>query len=134
MQCLGCGHVWDIGYGKWAPYGPCPACESLAVKPHVVLFNEIAPRYADMHEAIEGLTPEDCFVALGTSGFVVPVGRIISSFTGLKILCNLDPTDRLDGRLFDHCCYNPVTQAMGVISGHIEEVLAKKPVSVRRHE
>ena len=91
----------------------------------------MAPRYADMHEEAAGLTSEDCFVALGTSGFVVPVGRIISGFTGMKILCNLAPSDRLDGRLFDHCYYKPVTQAMKEISEHIEEVLARKPVSAR---
>jgi NAD-dependent deacetylase len=133
MQCLDCCHVWDIGYGMWAPYEPCPACASFAVKPHVVLFNEMAPLYADMYEALDSLTQEDCFVALGTSGFVVPVSRMISGFTGKKILCNLEPSAGLDGRLFNHCYYMPVTQAMKEISGHIAKVLAKKPVSVRKH-
>ena len=133
MQCLDCTHVWDIGYGMWAPYEPCPACASLAVKPHVVLFNEMAPRYADMHEAVESLTADDCFAALGTSGFVVPVGPMISGFTGNKILCNLNASDWLDGRLFDHCYYMPVTQAIEQIAGLIEVTLAGKPVSVRTH-
>jgi NAD-dependent deacetylase len=132
MQCLDCCHVWDIGYGIWAPYEPCPAYASFAVKPHVVLFNEMAPRYADMYEAIDLLTTEDCFVALGTSSFVVPVGSLISGFTGRKILCNLETSAWLGGRLFDHCYDKPVTQAMKEISGHIEEVLAKKPVSVSK--
>jgi len=132
MQCLDCEHVWDIGYGAWAPYETCPACSSLAVKPHVVLFNEMAPRYADMYAVMDSLTADDCFVALGTSGFVVPVAGMIYGFTGAKILCNLEPSAYLDGGLFDHCCYRPVTQAMDEIAGRIEEALAGKPVSVKK--
>ncbi len=131
MQCLDCAHVWDIGYGSWAPYEPCPACASLAVKPHVVLFNEMAPRYRDMHEVMDGLTADDCFVALGTSGFVVPVAGMIYGFMGKKILCNLEPSAYLDGQGFDHCYYMPVTQAIEQIAELIEASLAGKRVPVK---
>ena len=126
MQCLDCAHMWDIGYGSWAPYEPCPACASLAIKPQVVLFNEMAPRYGDMHEIMDSLTADDCFAALGTSGFVVPVAGMIYGFMGKKILCNLESSACLDGQLFDHCYYMPVTQAIDEISGLVAEVLAGK--------
>ncbi len=133
MQCLDCEHVWDIGYGNWAPYEPCPACASLAIKPHVVLFNEMAPQYANMHAVMDSLTADDCFAALGTSGFVVPVAGMIHGFMGKKILCNLEPSAYLDGQLFDHCFYMPVTQAMEKITPLIEAALAGKPVSLKIH-
>lgn len=132
MQCLDCGQAWDIGYGEWPPYGYCPGCASLAVKPNVVLFNEEAPRYLDMYRIVGSMTGDDCFTALGTSGQVVPVGGMIYGFAGTKILCNLEPSPGLDDAQFDHCYYQPVTQAIDQISGRIEDVLTRPRVSVKR--
>ncbi len=126
MQCLACGHVWDIGYEPCALYSTCPGCEADDIKPNVVLFNEVAPRYRDMYALVDGLQPDDCLVALGTSGTVVPVAELVSGRQCTKILCNLEPCYTMQEDVFDHRFYKPVTGAIDDIAVHIEDILEHK--------
>ena len=123
MQCLRCGRVWEIGYDAWPLHDPCPGCCGHDIKPHVVLFNEAAPRYTDMYALVDSLTRQDCFAALGTSGMVVPVTQMIAGLPGTKILCNLEPAGFMDEAYFDVCYYQPVTRAIDMIVRDIMRVL-----------
>lgn len=78
MQCLNCGHKWDIGFTKFLLGDPCPECYSFDdVKPGVVMFYESAPRYVDLYTKFSQISPEDVILVIGTSGNVVPPQYIV---------------------------------------------------------
>ena len=59
LQCVVCGHEWEIGNVAYDRQG-CPACRRTdSVKPGVVFFGENAPLYHDLYEIAAGLRPQD---------------------------------------------------------------------------
>ena len=93
MMCMDpvCGHRWDIGYTEFdAENGSCPACGGKVVKPGVVFFGEMAPKYAVLDKVLSELTDDDVVVVMGTSGQVVPIDYYLLDKPGYKILNNLE--------------------------------------------
>lgn len=122
MRCLACGSVWDIGPTAWNPAEDrCPKCGSITkVKPHVVFFNEAAPLYEPMSEALGSLEQDDVLVVIGTDGAVVPIGQVAEQLRCRKVLNNLEPVapeDFVPGivhpRQFHRALFKPAAQAAG---------------------
>ncbi|MEI8340567.1 MAG: Sir2 family NAD-dependent protein deacetylase [Verrucomicrobiota bacterium] len=124
MQCVDCGHVWNIGYVEWQKSVNCPQCPSVrAVRPHIVFFGEPAPRYETMWRAFDSLREDDVVVVIGTSGVVLPVTQMASYFPGYKILNNLASEQAIDERAFDRVIHKPATLAAEDIDRVLEERL-----------
>ena len=123
MQCVECGHVWNIGYAAWEKGGHCGRCPSIkGVRPNIVFFGEMAPMYEAMWETFASLTAKDVVVVIGTSGVVLPVAHMAAQFPGYKILNNLAAEPAIDDTAFDHVIYLPATQA---VSG-IDRILGER--------
>ena len=92
MRCVACGVVWEIGYRAWdIEADRCPKCNSRrGVKPNVVFFGEQAPAYGGMARALQSLGAKDLFVVIGTSGAVIPVGKIAREVPSTTVLSNLE--------------------------------------------
>ena len=122
MQCTVCGYRWSIGFASWNPTDRCPnpwrICHSTrGVKPGVVFFNEIAPRYADLNRAIRSLLPGDYAVVIGASGHVIPIGIELQPAIGTyKILNNFDniinTTTQYGISGFDHYINKPAVEGV----------------------
>lgn len=132
MQCMACGHVWDIGYAEWTPGDSCPnqprcLCRK-GIKPGVVLFNENAPRYADMYRTLNALTDDDVVVVIGTSGQVVSIGGLLEGRPGYKVLNNLTEAASMYDRAIEQSVYHetffePATGAAEKIDAILRERL-----------
>jgi len=124
MQCVDCGHVWNIGYLAWPQDGRCERCPSVkGVRPNIIFFGEMAPMYEVMWRAFASLAPEDVVVIIGTSGVVLPVGQMAAQFPGYKILNNLAAEPAIDDSAFDRVFYRPATQAAAEINRIVDERL-----------
>jgi NAD-dependent deacetylase len=90
LQCMMCGHCWDIGYAEVQLDVACPCCGPHGyVKPNVVFFGEQAPQYNAMHTIFDHRQPDDVIIVIGTSGNVVPMSYIIGhEQTTYNLLCN----------------------------------------------
>jgi len=123
VECESCGFVYDIGYKKQneAFNGKCPKCFSSKIRPHIVMFGELAPMYENFR-----LELYDCemFVVIGTSGNVIVVDGIASQ-AKFSILNNLEKSDMIDDSVFDKVYYEPATMAITKIEKDIEEFLQK---------
>ena len=125
MQCVDCGHIWNVGYAAWKNGDPCVRCPSTAsVRPNIVFFGEMAPMYEVMWGELASLTMRDVLLVIGTSGVVLPVTHMAAQFGGCKILNNLAAEEAIDGRAFDHVFYQPATQAVVSIDSVLKERLA----------
>lgn len=107
MHCTACAHVWDVGYHAWDPHEDrCPKCSSRkGVKPGVVFFNERAPEYAHLYQAIQLLNDASTVVVIGTTSIVVDIQSLLHQTPGVKILNNLEPVRSLDEQYWDHVFY-----------------------------
>ncbi|MCE6959600.1 NAD-dependent protein deacylase [Cereibacter sphaeroides] len=121
MECLACGHVWEIGTAAWnAASDRCPDCGSLkGVKPNVVFFHEQAPLYQPMWKLFNGLKADDVLVVIGTDGAVVPIGAVAAAVRCRKALNNLEPVpleDWVPGMVapafFHHALFKPAAEAV----------------------
>jgi len=113
MHCTACSERWHVGYRSWNhEEGRCPKCTSRAgVKPGVVFFNEMAPRYAYLAQAFRNLTEDDVVVVIGTSGLVIDVTSIVAKVPAFKILNNLEPSQFIDEDCFDELIYESADKA-----------------------
>jgi NAD-dependent SIR2 family protein deacetylase len=59
----------------------------------VVLFDEMAPKYLDLHNALSALGHGDYFVAVGTSGVVLPVNTIVRKLKKKRVITYLNNLD-----------------------------------------
>jgi len=126
LRCTACGHLWNIGYTEWPAGSQCPSagCGSIrGVKPNIVFFGEMAPRYADLWEAFESTASDDVMIVIGTSGVVLPVNAMASAFNGFSILNNLEAEPAIDDSLFARTFYLPATQAAPQIGEVLRERL-----------
>lgn len=129
MQCVECGHVWNIGYWAWGKGGHCERCPSIkGVRPNIVFFGEPAPKYELLWDAFSLNRLSDVAVVIGTSGVVLPVTQMAAQFRGYKILNNLAPEPAIDGDVFDHVIYLPATQAVADIDRLLAERLAARAI------
>lgn len=86
--------VLDIGYKEDFLF---EKSNFYPVKPNVVFFGEIAPRYEDLYDHLYELCPDDTMLIIGSSEQVVEFGslaRDIARFRGKIIVVNNDPKMR----------------------------------------
>jgi NAD-dependent deacetylase len=124
-HCRACEHRWHVGYAALPVTQRCPTCGSPSTKPGVVMFGEMAPLYATMHEVF-GNSRDDLILVIGTSGAVIPfeyvVGNRRSTHRSYTVLNNLerDPDVRYE-RYFDVTLFKPATEAVDDLTGIVEQ-------------
>jgi len=111
-RCEVCGHIWKIGYADLVGTEHCPLCKAARVRHHIVMFNEQAPEYMRLYEAVEGLEEnrEGLLVVIGTSGLVLPVEEF-ARYAPYSILNNLEPQEAIDDRVFSVHMYEKAGDA-----------------------
>ncbi len=93
LVCRKCDLITDVEHNKVDTNISCQ-CGSEAVKPNVVFFHEKAPLYEKMDKIVNSMSNEDLVVVIGTSGNVVPYGRMIGERRkGINMLNVLDDPD-----------------------------------------
>ena len=123
MTCADCESIWNIGYTAWKTDTPCPSCKSLRdVRPRIVFFQETAPNYMTMWDALDSMTDQDVLLVIGTSGTVLPISGIALRYPGFKLLNNLAPESAIDDNRFDKVLHMPATLA----AEYIDAILADR--------
>lgn len=123
VECEDCGFVYDIGYekSKEAFNGKCPKCYSKKIRPFIVMFGEMAPKYETLNQQLQ-----DCemLIVIGTSGNVIGVNSM-AGFIDISILNNLEPSDAIEDQLFTKVLYKKASDAIDEIKSDIESYLSK---------
>lgn len=140
MQCEACGTVWSIGYAAWGLDDTCPKCGSKkGVKPHVVMFHENAPLYANMWRVFRNLRAQDVLVVIGTRGEVVPIGSVAAMATCRKALNNLEPIDMtqwapgmVSAAYFNHALFKRASEAVDELDGIVRGWMDKGAAELDR--
>ncbi len=118
-RCLRCKAVSPFA-GAGLAAARCPACDAVALRPHVVWFGEVP---LHMHEIRTALRTQcDLFAAIGTSGQVYPAAGFAETARALgarTVELNLEPTK--PAYLFHEARQGPATEVVPV---WVEEVLA----------
>jgi NAD-dependent deacetylase len=110
-RCETCGHIWSIGYADLVGTELCPRCGAARVRHHVVMFNEQAPEYTRLYEALDGLSADrGMLVVIGTSGLVLPVEEF-ARYAPYRVLNNLEPQEAIDDRVFSVHMYEKAGDA-----------------------
>lgn len=134
MKCVACGSTWDVGHTEVGPDDRCISerCNSLrGVRPDVVFFHEMAPRYAIMNRTFKGLRPQDCVVVIGTSGMVINIDQIMFMKGCHKILNNLEPSEWIDATNFDHVLYGRAADMASEINALVFKHMVQHDPSMR---
>ncbi|MBI1363114.1 MAG: NAD-dependent deacetylase [Proteobacteria bacterium] len=134
LQCTRCnGFSWDIGH-RAAQYGAdtCPNCNRPnAVKPNIVLFGGMAPKYRTMYKLFSELTEDDLVVVIGTTGAVIPVNDLLTggvAFYGMgarckALLCLMEPSmyirEDLFGTVIYGCCAENASAIGATVRAHL---------------
>ncbi len=125
LRCLACEHEWEIEAKAYDQSG-CPECGSREdVKPSVVFFGEMAPRYADLHDIVRSLRPQDTTIVVGTSGVVLPADQLFAHSPAHSILVNLEPANQMDEDAFPERFYGPATQQLPALTAALRERMGK---------
>lgn len=117
LRCLKCGEIFNIGYES-IKNKHCPKCQSTNLRHNIVMFEEAAPEYERLYTLLEKTS---LFIAIGTSGAVLPVGHY-ARCCEKSILCNLDDSTNLAG-YFDKFYEGKITEQIAKIQSDIEEFL-----------
>jgi NAD-dependent deacetylase len=131
MKCEACGHVWDIGYRAWSDDDRCPRIRGTVqcgckkgVKPNVIMFHEMAPNYLPMWKTFQSLAKQDVLLVIGTSGAVIGVGDVAAASPATAILSNLESSETIPDRLFDHVIHGRASETADKIEALASELLA----------
>jgi NAD-dependent deacetylase len=109
LHCLACESEWEIESRPYDRKG-CPECGTRQeVKPAVVFFGEMAPRYQDLYDIVQDLRAQDTVVVVGTSGAVLPADRLFGESPAYSILVNLEPGGHMNEAAFSERLYGPAT-------------------------
>jgi NAD-dependent deacetylase len=92
-------------------------------RPDVVLFGEMAPLYANLHDTLADLRPDDITVVIGTRGVVVPIGFMLANKTCHKVLLNLDTSDALPPEFFHRTILAKAADAISEVEELVREHL-----------
>lgn len=117
LYCSACGFVQNVGYDA-QKNTLCPKCKQPFLRHNIVMFEEAAPQYSTLYELL-GLTK--LFIAIGTSGYVLPVGHFARSCEQ-SILNNLIIESEL-GAYFDKVYEMKASEAIDKIAVDIAEFL-----------
>ncbi len=121
VECEDCKKVYNIGYKKLEEFnnGVCPNCKSNKLRPFIVMFGEMAPKYEDLNREIQ-----DCelIVVIGTSGYVIGVNTL-ANFIPYSILNNLEESPAIEDSLFTKVYYKKATEAIDDIAKDIKTFL-----------
>jgi len=122
MHCEDCGYIWNVGYNKFdGGDDQCPNCPSkMAIKPNVVFFNQSAPMYAYLWDALDSIEENDIIIIAGTMGNVLPIEPMLRPLNCKKILNNLEPNISINDDIFDLVLYKPLTKAVPEMEDFIE--------------
>lgn len=120
MVCESCGRVWDIGHEAWnGNLCPCNA-DMHEVKPNVVLFNQVAPRYLDLTRIINQLHEDDVVLVTGTSEQVIPFCTYLRGRPGFKIFNAMEPSQSM---VYDENLIMPATEAFPLVDRIVKLLL-----------
>lgn len=121
VECEKCSLVYDIGYKKIQDSfdGRCPTCSSRKIRPHIVMFGEMAPMYEKFESEMRYCK---LLVIIGTSGNVIDVDRLLSP-RRKTILNNLERSDAINDELYTKVLYKKATDAIDEIAEDIERFL-----------
>ena len=120
--CEYCNYKQDIAYeAQKNRYENCPKC-SHKLRPNIVFFGELAPRYTDMYHYMQNC---QMLVVIGTSGNVINTDMFINNKIKKSILNNLERSSAIDESLYTKVIYKSVTQAIDEIVLDIENFLAQ---------
>lgn len=119
LYCSKCGYTANIGYTRQES-SHCPACDGESLRHNIVMFEEPAPAYESLYTA---LSQTSLFVAIGTSGAVLPVGHFARSCER-SILNNLEADNALDA-YFDELFTMKASEAIDKIALKIREFLGE---------
>lgn len=126
MECTACGYTWTIGEVEYDfENNRCPKCsQRKSVKPDIVFFYGIAPKYQEMFQIFElAESPETLVIVIGTDGSVVPVSQILSGTSSCKILCNLHKSDYIDDYLFNTVYHEPAGKVIDEIEKLVDQFM-----------
>ena len=93
--CMDCG-VQFARYGRLEGNRECPSCRQEALRPDIVLFGETPRRLPTIEAAIKAC---DLFVAIGTSGSVLPAAGFAAearSHGAKTLLLNLEAPESVE--------------------------------------
>ncbi len=110
VECEDCHYIYDIAYNRLRDInnGKCLKCQSSKVRPFIVMFGEMAPKYENLNREIQ-----DCqlIVIIGTSGYVIGVNTL-ANFIDYSILNNLEKSPVIEDKLFTKVYYKKATKAI----------------------
>lgn len=122
MKCTACGHVWNF-YGDWNPNEDRCRCGSRkGVKPNVIFFGEVAPKYMVLYKTLKEATKGDFIIVAGTSGEVIEIGSLIFDSPATKILMDINSPDWAPG-IFEKEFIGPATRTVKDVDGYIINIL-----------
>ena len=126
MQCVDCGHIWNIGNSPYDIKTRCNKCNSLALKPGIVFFNESAPKYKNLRQSFEhggsvikGQIINNIKIIAGTS-FKVIRPDIFKLSRGRSIIID-KVIPELDGEKCEKIILKPATDGMKEASDLIDK-------------
>lgn len=117
LYCAGCGYKINIGYTRQEST-KCEKCGQNFLRHNIVMFEEHAPEYETLYNALD---ETNLLVCIGTSGYVLPVGHFAKACEK-SILNNLEADLRLDSH-FDKCYTMKASLAIDEIARDIKEFL-----------
>jgi len=128
MHCTACNNKWDIGYEEVNEETiRCPKCNSnKGVKPNVVFFGEIAPKYREMKKILNSLDNEDMLIVMGTMGNVVSINNYANYLNSYKILNNLEESPYINEKYFNKVFYRKGSEAIKDIENEIKNYFKLK--------
>lgn len=121
LRCEKCDSIYDIGFKKQNRNSLCKNCQG-SLRPNIVFFGEIAPKYQDL---IEELDDCEMLVVIGTSGAVINTDMFLGDYLKVSILNNLEPSNYLNEELYTKVIHDKATVAIDEISKDIENFLNK---------
>lgn len=126
MVCQKCGKKTDIGYNSWTPdvalehHQHCNGTKKLFIKPNVVFFHEMAPKYKILYDTLENLTSEDIFIVMGTSFQVIPIDAELFDTPCKKILADIVDNSQFD--IWTKKFIGPATQEVYLIDDFLSQI------------
>lgn len=117
LICSSCGYKENIGYTAQKST-TCPKCKQAFLRHNIVMFEEAAPEYETLYNA---LSQTNLFICIGTSGYVLPVGQM-AKMCEYSILNNLEADEKLDF-YFDKHYAMKASLAIDEIAKDIKEFL-----------